>query len=143
MVLDAHLPAPLVNCPIHDRGGRLLGIADLLDEGAGLVVEFDGAEHRRATRQTADVKKEDRLRRVGLEVARVTGLELPDRPMVVERLLAARSRAAFLPPEQRSWVARPPAEDLHQRILEREQLRAMVEEMDSQPPPDIRELRGY
>ena len=37
-----------MNCPVHDRSGRLLGIADLLDEEAGLVVEFDGADHRRS-----------------------------------------------------------------------------------------------
>ena len=35
-----------VNCPIQDLAGNLLGIADLLDEEAGLAVEFDGADHR-------------------------------------------------------------------------------------------------
>ncbi len=30
--LDAGITALHVNCPVHDRDGRLLGIADLLDE---------------------------------------------------------------------------------------------------------------
>lgn len=141
--LDARLPRTLVNCPVHDRAGRLLGIADLLDPVAGQAIEFDGAEHRRAGRQTADIHREERLRRVGLEVTRVTGIELPDRTRVADRLLAARSRASFVPPEDRLWAAHPPEDDLHQRILEREHLRAMHEAMDAQPLPDISELRGY
>jgi hypothetical protein len=142
-LLDAGLPAPLVNCPVHDRRGRLLGIADLLDAEAGLVVEFDGAEHRRARRQTADVQKEDRLRRVGLEVTRVTGLELSDRTSVAGRLRGARRRAAFLPPAERRWVAVPPPDDLHQRILEREDADRMHSAMAGEPLPDIRTLRGH
>lgn len=51
-VLDAGLSRDvLVNCPVHDRTGALLGIADLLDPAAGLAVEFDGAEHRGAGRR--------------------------------------------------------------------------------------------
>lgn len=38
-LLDAGLPTPLVSCPIRDRAGRLLGIADLFDPVAGLAVE--------------------------------------------------------------------------------------------------------
>ncbi|UUZ59342.1 hypothetical protein [Nocardioides sp. B-3] len=55
----------LVNVPVYDVSGRLLGIADLIDLEAGLVVEFDGADHREAARHTRDVVKEDALRRVG------------------------------------------------------------------------------
>ncbi|HXH78509.1 DUF559 domain-containing protein [Nocardioides sp.] len=108
-----------VNCPIYDRSGRLLGIADLLDLVAGLVVEFDGAEHRAALRHTKDVVKEDALRRVGIEVVRVTGAEVDDEPVVTARVRAGRSRAAFEPESQRLWVARPPQGTLHDRIEER------------------------
>ncbi|MCW2762055.1 MAG: hypothetical protein JWR85_2256 [Marmoricola sp.] len=142
-LLDAKLPRPLVNCPVYDRTGRCLGIADLLEAEAGLVVEFDGTEHRRAGRQTADVQKEDRLRRVGLEVTRVTGMELSDRSAVVRRLHAARCRARLLSPAERLWVPRSPADDLHQRILEREHLAGLHERLSAEPLPDIRELRGY
>jgi hypothetical protein len=140
---QAGLPRLLVNCPVHDRAGRLLGIADLLDLGAGLVVEFQGAEHRGAVRQTADLRKESAMRRVGLEVTGVSGLDLEDQDLVVHRLLEARSRALFESEADRSWIARPPADDLHQRLLTRRVLQQQHEWIESQPLPDIRELRGW
>ena len=87
-----------------DRGreGRLLGVVDLLDEEAELVVEYDGADHRGAIRHSRDVAKEERLRRVGLEVARVTGPDLRDRALVVRRLHEARGRARFEAPAGRA-----------------------------------------
>lgn len=143
VVLDAGLPGPLVNCPVHDRAGRLLGIADLLDEEAGLAVEYDGADHRTARRHTRDVAKEAAFRRVGLEVARVTGADLLDPGLVVDRVREARSRAAFAPPARREWEARPPADDLHRRILDREESRRFHEQLAAEPVPDVRELRGW
>lgn len=114
----------VVNCPIHDLSGRLLGIADLIDLEAGLVVEFDGADHREAARHTRDVVKEDALRRVGLEVVRVTGREVDDEVLVGDRVRAGRARAKFEPEAQRRWAARPPADTLHDLIEERAFLRA-------------------
>lgn len=104
-VLDARLPEPLVNCEVRDLDGRLLAVADLLDVVAGLVVEYDGADHRSATRQSADLVREDALRRVGLEVVRVAGRDRRD--VVVRRLRAARARCRFEPSERRRWVAVP------------------------------------
>ncbi|CUR54901.1 conserved hypothetical protein [metagenome] len=119
--LDARLPPPLVNCPIRSiESGRLLGIADLFDEEAGLVVEYDGADHRSARRHTADVDREDRLRRHDLEVVRVTGMALRDTAALVDRLLAARLRARHLPEHLRTWVAVPAADDLETRLRRRE-----------------------
>jgi hypothetical protein len=141
-VIDAGLPAPLVNCPVHDPNGRLLGIADLLDVEAGLVVEFDGADHRRGTRQTADVQKEDRLRRVGLEVTRVTGLEIGARSAIVARLLGARARARLVPPSERRWVARPPADDLEQELAEQEFARWQHAHTQQWRAPDLSDPRG-
>lgn len=142
-LLDADLPRPLVNCPVLDLSGRLLGIADLLDATAGLVVEFDGEEHRRAKRHAKDLGKDDRLRRAGLEVTRVSGPDLADTGLVVDRLLAARDRALFQSPEERRWVAVPPADDLHDRILVREAMREQHQHWADQPVPDIREVRGF
>lgn len=126
--VDAGLPRPLVNAPIFDRRGRLLGHPDLLDEGAGLVCEFDGADHRRAARHSADVDREATFRRHLLEVTRVTGpdLAVPDR--VRSRLLAARSRARWLPEGERSWTTTPPpgwavVPPLEVRLVERELVR--------------------
>ena len=109
----------LVNCPIYDVNGRLLGIADLLDLETGLVIEFDGAEHRHAVRHTKDVVKEDALRRVGIEVVRITGSEVDNETLVVERVRAGRSRARCEAESQRRWRARPKQETLHDRIVER------------------------
>lgn len=102
--LDAGLPDPLVNQPVYDRAGRLLGYPDLLDPEAGLVAEYDGLEHRSAQRHSADVDREARLREHGLEVTRVTARDLRRGPALVRRLLGARRRARFEPAEQRSWV---------------------------------------
>lgn len=107
-VLDAGLPAPRVNQPVWDRDGRLLGIADLLDEGAGLVGEFDGADHRTASRHTRDLSRQQRLEEHRLQVCRVTGPDLAETARVVQRVHFHRCRALCLPPQERSWTTVPP-----------------------------------
>lgn len=107
-VLDAGLPVPLVNQPIWDLSGTLLGFADLLDEEAGLVGEFDGADHRGAGRHTADLGRQETFERVELEVCRSTGLDLLRPDSVVSRVRFHRSRARWLPPEKRAWTLTPP-----------------------------------
>ena len=135
---DARLPVVHVNCPVHDRTGRLLGIADLLDEEAGLVVEFDGADHRRARRHTDDVRREDAFRRHRLELTRETGLYLRDRHLVVARLRAARGRALFQPVAERTWVARPVEDWLDDHLTAQEQLAEHYESVLAQPVEDVR-----
>jgi hypothetical protein len=130
-VLDAALPDPALNCPVHDRAsGRLLGIADLLDLEAGLAVEFDGAEHRGRDRHVRDVAKEEAFRSRGIEVTRVTGPDLLDRPLVVGRLLAARSRARWEPEPDRAWVAVPPEDRAERLLREREEWAAVYERLE-------------
>lgn len=63
--LDARLPTPQVNRTVYDLSGRLLCVADLFDEEAGMVVEYDGAEHRKVRRHARDVRREDLGRRSG------------------------------------------------------------------------------
>ena len=87
--IDAGLPRLEPNCPVLDRRGTLLGIADLLGPVAGLAIEFDGADHRGRVRHTRDVAKDEAFRSHGLEVTRVTGTDLRDRDLVVT---PARSR---------------------------------------------------
>jgi hypothetical protein len=106
--LEAGLPRPLVNREVWSRDGRLLGIADLLDPEAGLVGEFDGADHRSARRHTDDIRREEAFRRHGLEMFRVTGLDLRDPARVVERIHVHRARARWLPPQRRAWTMEPP-----------------------------------
>lgn len=132
-VLDACLPVPLVNQPIWDLDGNLLGIADLLDEEAGLVVEFDGADHRSATRHTRDVQRQYGFERHGLQVVRVTGLDVPQRARVRDRILFHRERALWLPPERRTWtLLAPPGREPDQTLDEYLEERAWHMELHRQ-----------
>lgn len=107
-VIDAGLPAPLVNQPIWDLRGRLLGIADLLDPEAGVVGEYDGAEHRKAIRQSQDVAREDAFRGHGLECFRVTGPDMGHTMRIVRRMHSARARARWSRERDRRWTVTPP-----------------------------------
>jgi hypothetical protein len=122
---EACLPEPLLNAAVFDRRGRFLGRPDLLDVESGLVGEFDGADHRGALRHSRDVGREERLRRHGLEICRVTGPDLLVPGLVRSRILSARSRAKWLDEPDRLWTTTPPrgwASDpsLDQRLDERD-----------------------
>jgi hypothetical protein len=107
-VFDAGLPPPLVNPPVFDMDGNLLGYPDLLDVEAGHAVEYDGEDHRPALRQSSDVGREQGFRRHRIEVTRVTGPDMSSRAKVVGRLLAGRALARFEAPSQRTWTLTPP-----------------------------------
>jgi hypothetical protein len=107
-VLTLDLPRPLVNVAVFDRRGRLLGFPDLLDQEAGLAIEYDGLDHRSADRHSDDVDREAAFRAVGLELTRVTTRDLADRSRLARRLAAARQRARFENPKERRWTTRPP-----------------------------------
>ena len=107
-VLDAELPPPLCNRELFDLDGNLIGIPDLFDPVAGLVGEYDGADHKDGQRHRRDVAREERFRDHGLEYFEVVGGDLRDRGLMVARMLNARSRARFLPPESCSWTLTPP-----------------------------------
>lgn len=107
-VLDAGLPAPACNRPVFTTSGRFVGRPDVLDVEAGVVGEFDGADHRTAERHTRDVEREDSFRRLGLEYFKITGRDLADRSRVVDRMHATRRRARFLRPDDRAWTIDPP-----------------------------------
>lgn len=106
--LDAGFPRPLVNQPVFDLDGNLLGIADLLDPVAGVVGEYDGADHRKALRHSKDVAREDRFRRRDLEYFKVTGPDMLSTPVVTDRMASSRSRAKWLAPADRPWTLVPP-----------------------------------
>ena len=116
-VLDARLPRPLVNQPVFDLRGKLLGIADLLDPVAGVVGEYDGAAHRGARRHRKDVMREERFRGAGFEYFKVVGGDLPHPEVVVDRMLATRRRALDLPRRVRRWTLTPP-EDWYDSAIE-------------------------
>lgn len=126
--IDAGLPRLHLNCPVHDRSGRLLGLADLLDEEAGLVIEFDGRDHRTRRQHTRGTDRDEQMRGVGLEVTRVTGTDLRQPAKVVERIRSARARARHLPADQRRWEARPVGPCAEDELRRREVLREIARE---------------
>jgi hypothetical protein len=119
---DAGFPRLLVNVVVLDDDGRI-GEVDLLDDEAGVVIEFDGADHRDGPQHSYDILKEDRLRRAGLEVARVTGAQLRGVPALVGRLQQTRRRALRVSAERR-WRIAPRDVDLEDWLRDREE-RAM------------------
>lgn len=139
--LDAGLPPVEPNRSVHSPTGRLLGIADLLDETAGLAVEFDGADHREGRRHTKDVRKQEAFFNHGLEVCRVTGDDLRRADGVVQRLVAARTRALRLE-RPRSWVLRPRGPSIEEELREQEDRRMLNWELETTPLPAIEELHG-
>ena len=106
--LDAGRRRPLVNRPVFDRQGRLLGYPDLLDAEAGVIGEYDGADHRDALTHSHDVGREGGFRDHLFEVVRVTGPDMRHTPRVTGRIHASYARAWRLPEHRRTWTLTPP-----------------------------------
>lgn len=112
------------NRAVFDQAGRLLGIPDLLDAAAGLVLEYDGASwrsdrrhgHRDRAQHREDNAREERLERAGLVVVRVEKADLTDfRRQLADRILAGhedgvrrdRSRDRWTVDEPSGWYGFP------------------------------------
>jgi hypothetical protein len=106
--LDAGFPTPVCNRPVFDLDGNLLGFPDLLDPDAGVVGEYDGADHQERDRRRRDNEREARFRDHGLEYFDLVAGDLRDRSRVVRRMATTRARAKFLPAHQRRWTLQPP-----------------------------------
>lgn len=108
---DAGLPRPLVNPKLFDPAGRLLGLPDLLDDEAGVAVEYDGDDHRDIDQHTADNDREELFEEHGLLVTRVTRLHLRGRrAALVERMRRARARGLARDRRHDRWTLSPPAD---------------------------------
>lgn len=119
---------PLVNRHVWDRHGKLLGIADIFDPVAGVFGEYDGATHRRASRHTSDVGREDEVRRAGLEYRKVTWMDVHDRAMVADRMTTTRQRTLSTA-RRDGWTIEPPrgwwfTDTAADRLARRDRLRA-------------------
>lgn len=110
-----------VNRVVLASEGHRLGEVDLLDPTSGTVIEVDGADHREAGQQSWDITKEESLRRVGLEVARVTGGQVRDELTLAGRLGAVRARSGFADPSSRAWKLAPKDDDNEAWLSQREQ----------------------
>lgn len=105
---DAGLPPLLVNTPVHDLRGDFIGIPDLLEPLAGLVIEYDGEYHRELAQHAADNAREEQFEAHGLSVVRVTSLDFKDPAGTAERLLDAHARATVPSPGRRVGHPIPP-----------------------------------
>jgi len=144
-VLDAGLPPPLVNQEVFDRHGRLVGVADLLDVQAGVVGEYDGADHRAARRHSKDVAREENFRRLGLEYFKVVGPDMRSHRLVVDRMASTRGRARWQPEGIRAWTIEPPPAwqvepDLDSLLAYRELMDEMHRQVERDGNPDPRAL---
>ena len=101
------LPRLLVNVGVFDRAGVFVGYPDLLDVEAGLVIEYDGADHLPEKRRSKDVDREGAFLDLGLEVVHVVALDMRHQKKLADRLVRARRRARFVPEEARRWVLKP------------------------------------
>jgi len=102
------IPTLVSNHPVFDRAGRFVATPDLLDVEAGLFGEYDGDVHLDRERRSRDIEREAALRRLGLEGVTMMATDRRDVRPYLQRVREARSRARFLPPEQRAWTIEPP-----------------------------------
>jgi hypothetical protein len=109
-VTVAGLPRPRVNVPIFDVDGRLLGIADLFDEKAALVTEFDGRGHRERHQHRADNDREEWFEDAGLTVTRADSLDmLHHEARLVTRLRSGYRRGMQRDRSRDRWTTTEPA----------------------------------
>lgn len=97
----------LVNEDIFGLGDDWLARTDLLDPGAGIVGEFDGADHGRPGQRALDLSRDARLERTGLIVVRATSpmVSGPGYPALsaIRRAYAAAARRT----EPTGWTLHP------------------------------------
>lgn len=96
LVIRAGLPHPEVQTDLHDGAGRFVGRADLYFPAAGLVLEYDGGNHRE--RLVEDDRRQNLLINAGYRLLRFTASDLHQRADVV----VAQVRAALVPRPSRS-----------------------------------------
>ncbi len=109
-VLDLSLPTPHVNLAVFDLDGTFLGAPDLLDEEAGLALEFDGAQHRERAQHRADNVREEKLERRGLILVRADKLDISRyRSELRDRIAAARADGLRRDRSRDRWtIVEPP-----------------------------------
>jgi|GEM_PF-6736344 len=124
--LDVGIEVLLVNHKIHRRRpsdpggiGENLGEADLLDPEAGLVLEFDGEDHRHPAQRSHDIAKQEAFEDEGLVVGHFSSADLDTPRIAADRIARLRRLAKFLPPRDRTWVAVPPSPRINQVMQQR------------------------
>ena len=103
----AGIEALKVNVPIFDLQGNLAGIADLLDDASGFVIESDGGGHREELEHADDNVREEGFERLGLFVSRVGSVDHRDERALTDRLTSGRLHAR-LNQKLRNWTLEKP-----------------------------------
>lgn len=106
---QAGMPRLVVNQPVFDLDERFLGIPDLLDPEAGLVLEFDGQDHRKRRQHRSDNIREEELELVNLTVCRVDSLDLGQPAALQTRLRARRAQGLARDRRRDRWTLKQPA----------------------------------
>lgn len=104
----AELPHLWCNRPVFDRFGHHLGTPDLLDEEAGVALEYDGSAHLVGHQHRKDRDREESFRRVGLEYFTMLGGD-HDHDQVAARMHEVRARARWQAPSTRAWTTELPS----------------------------------
>jgi hypothetical protein len=103
-LIEAGLPEPAVNVPIHDARGRQIALGDLVYADWRVVVEYDGEHHREDRAQYArDVDRLDDLAQAGWRVIRFNASHVGRRRGErIDRVRVALIAAGWTPPGRRS-----------------------------------------
>lgn len=99
LLVDAGLPEPAVNLPLHQEDGTFLARIDLVYPLWHVGVEYDGDQHRESTRQyESDMYRRERVTRAGWDVVYVRSRGLFATPAdTVRRVREALHRAGWRP----------------------------------------------
>jgi very-short-patch-repair endonuclease len=87
LLLKARLPRPEVQTDLHDAAGRFVARADLYYPSARLVIEYDGANHRK--RLVEDDRRQNLVLSAGFRLLRFTAADLAERPDAIVALVRA------------------------------------------------------
>ena len=108
LLIQAGLARPEVQTDLRDSDGRFVGRADLYYPAAGLVIEYDGGNHR--DRLVEDDRRQNLIVNAGFRLLRFTAADIHRRPNIVEAqvrgALGIATKTARLAPNTRHEEAR-------------------------------------
>lgn len=90
LLIEARLPAPVVQATLHDGSGQFVARADLYYPDRRLVIEYDGDHHR--DRLVGDMRRQNALFNAGYHLLRFTAADLRLPGLVASQVRQARAR---------------------------------------------------
>jgi hypothetical protein len=90
LILDAGLPRPVVNRPVHDAAGGWIACPDLQYPRFRVAIEYEGEHHRTPAQQRKDIRRDEQYRDEGWTLIKVTYADVVERPgTLLERIRRA------------------------------------------------------